>query len=102
MKTNLGVLLYSCHVQGHTVHSQPSSKELLKVNNSESMARYMLLGVLLYQAFSLCFVLAMFQIIYKKMKRNSGELDFSVCLLTEFVNRATEFDEVLLRYVCKP
>lgn len=31
-----------------------------------------------------------------------GELDFSVCLLTEFVSRATEFDEVLLRYVHKP
>lgn len=26
-----------------------------------------------------------------------GELDFSLCLLTEFVNRAAESDEVLLR-----
>lgn len=38
----------------------------------------------------------------KSVPQLCGELDFSFCLLTEFVNRAAEFDEVLLRYVQKP
>lgn len=104
MKTKLGVLLYSCHVNGHRVHFQPPSKGLL-VNNSENMARYTFLRVLLYPTLLVCFVTAMSQIIYEKRKKKKkesvplvcGELDFSFCLLTEFVNRAAEFDEVLLR-----
>lgn len=47
VKTKLGALLYSCHVKGHTVQAQPSSKALLKLNNSGSIARYTLLWILL-------------------------------------------------------
>lgn len=38
----------------------------------------------------------------KKYVQLCGELDFSLCLLTYFVNRAAKSDEVLLRDVQAP
>lgn len=68
-KPQLGVLLYSCHVKGHAVHSQPPSKGLLRVNNSESTARYTSQVVLLYLTLSVCFVPAMSQIISETRRK---------------------------------
>lgn len=77
VKTKLGVLLYDCHAKGHTVHSQPASKRLLRINNSESAARYMLWGVLLHLTFSGYFVSVVSQIMYEKGREKSMN-NFSV------------------------